>query len=185
MHEKRSAKTPKRGSDADQIVGVLAPAEAGLAHARHQRGLLAAARLAFCACFELLQRVFDAALAAAFLGGDRGRPRPCASMRGDRFQPLLALASRRSGADRARPISTPPTEKTARSATAIWTARGDSIRSASALAFAGVGGVERGGEPRFLAVVAGAVPEGRAADAGGAVAADDAAVRILAERCRR
>ena len=49
------------------------------------------------------------------------------------------------------------------------------------LDFARVGRVERGGEPGLLAVVAGAVPEARPADAGGAVAADDAAVRILAD----
>ena len=51
--------------------------------------------------------------------------------------------------------------------------------SASA-ALGDFGGVERGGEPLFLAVVAGAVPELRPADAGRAVAADQLAVGVLA-----
>ena len=44
-----------------------------------------------------------------------------------------------------------------------------------------LGGVERGGEPLLLAVVAGALPEARPADAGRAVAADQIAVRVLAD----
>src|SRR5690606_13861774 len=41
-------------------------------------------------------------------------------------------------------------------------------------------GFQRAGEPRVLAVIAGAVPESRAADAGRYVFADDAALRVLA-----
>src|SRR5688500_978692 len=74
----------------------------------------------------------------------------------------------------------PPTERTASTTSAIWVARGDSMVRLG-LAFAGIGGVKRGGEPSLLAIVAGAVPERRPADAGGAVPADDAAGRILAQ----
>ena len=42
-------------------------------------------------------------------------------------------------------------------------------------------GVERRGEPLLLAVIARALPEARPADAGGAVPADDLAVRVLAD----
>ena len=44
------------------------------------------------------------------------------------------------------------------------------------------GGVERRGEALLLAVVAGALPEARPADAGGAVLADDLAVGVLADQ---
>src|SRR5688500_19870828 len=67
----------------------------------------------------------------------------------------------------------------ARSVTATWTASGDSMAALLA-AFAGIGGVEGGGETGFFAVIAGAVPESRPANPGRAVPPDDAAVRILA-----
>src|ERR1700676_3685665 len=43
------------------------------------------------------------------------------------------------------------------------------------------GGVQRGGKPMFLTVVARPIPEARAADTGGAVAADDIAIGVLAD----
>src|SRR4051812_4565931 len=44
----------------------------------------------------------------------------------------------------------------------------------------GFGGIERGCEPLFFAVVACPLPEARTTDAGGAVSADDVAVGIFA-----
>src|SRR5262245_24473895 len=45
-----------------------------------------------------------------------------------------------------------------------------------------LGGIERGRQPLLLAVVARPLPEARAADAGGAVAADQIAVGVLAHQ---
>src|SRR5436190_19886663 len=60
--------------------------------------------------------------------------------------------------------------------------RGENMdQSASAWDFVRIRRVESSREPRFLAIVARAVPEAGPADAGGAVPADDAPVRVLAD----
>src|SRR5207302_11451617 len=53
--------------------------------------------------------------------------------------------------------------------------------SVSGLIGRGLGGIQRGGKPLFLAVITRPIPETRAADSGRAVAADDIAVGILAD----
>src|SRR5437763_1418694 len=56
--------------------------------------------------------------------------------------------------------------------------------SAHRLRSAGLGGVERGRQAMLFAVVAGTLPEARPADAGRTMAADQAAVRVLAQHLK-
>src|SRR5690242_15366002 len=73
----------------------------------------------------------------------------------------------------------PPTATAARNATASMFIAAVPPSRAHVLR-RGLGGVEGSGEPLFFAVIAGAIPEARPADAGRAVAAHDVALRVLA-----
>ena len=75
----RRPRSPSADADADQIVGVLASSRGRPgACASSGLGFWLLRALAFCVCFELLQRVLDAAPAAALVARRCGRPRPCA-----------------------------------------------------------------------------------------------------------
>src|SRR5213080_4373885 len=86
--------------------------------------------------------------------------------------------------------ATPPTATVMRATSAsVWTSMLSELAklasmSAHRLRTAGLGGVERGRQAMLFAVVAGTLPEARPADAGRTMAADQAAVRVLAQHLK-
>ena len=153
-------------------------ASAGLAQAGHQAGLLAAAGFflslcsSSCSVSETCRRRLAATSAAP-----AGNASACSPSRPGCACPCAARRSGRDApADRRRRRSRPPPAAGGPPTGDRCDPRASPIGLPARRALRG----RRAGQASRLAVVAGALPEVRPADAGRAMAADDAAVRVLA-----